>query len=73
MTQTQLTELDFKSILLSMQIEKESSTTVGTRAEGSLDFGEKNARTDNCPSVVSSDCCGLQSFLCIRALLLDHC
>lgn len=27
----------------------------------------------NNPSFVSSECCGLQSFLCIRALLLGHC
>lgn len=44
-----------------MQI-KEESTTVVTRAEGSLDFGEKIACTDNCPSVVSPHYYGLQSF-----------
>lgn len=55
-----------------MQI-KEESTTVETRAEGSLDLEEKNAHRHNCPSVVSSGCCGLQSFLCIRELLLGHC
>lgn len=55
-----------------MQI-KEESTAVETRAEGSLDLEEKNAHRDNCPSVVSSECWGLQTFVCIRALLLGHC
>lgn len=33
-----------------------------TRPEESPDFGGRNAHTHNCPSVVSSDCYGLQSF-----------
>lgn len=72
MTRTQLVQSNLKSIFLNMQT-KEENTTVEIRAEGSLGLGEKNAHRDNCPSVVSSECCGLQSFLCIRALLLGHC
>lgn len=61
---------------------KEESITVETVEQKDLWTGRRKMHTQifvtqifdtHSPRVVSSDCCVVQSLLCIRALLLDYC